>query len=168
MWDKFSNYLNMLIEKYVPHKRLNCNKLHTPKHIKKLYDKKRILHRRFKTTGKGKHAYTECCRFYRNAVIQQSVQDENEAVYSNNQKRFFKYINLKMRTQPSIPPLRKENGELEILDIDKAEILNNFFTSVFTKDDNVNPPFPNRTLNASINTINISPAFKQVKGMPEA
>jgi hypothetical protein len=64
-----------------------------------------------------------------------------------------------MRTQPSIPPLRKENGELEILDIDKAEILNNFFTSVFTKDDNVNPPFPNRTLNASINTINISPAL---------
>ena len=64
---------------------------------------------------------------YKDAVLQNSIQIENEALYSNDRKQFFKYINSKTHTHSEISPLRNENGDLETQDDAKAEILNHFF-----------------------------------------
>jgi Reverse transcriptase (RNA-dependent DNA polymerase)/Endonuclease-reverse transcriptase len=159
MWTKFSNYLKLLVERYVPLMK-KYKKRRVPKHIKKLYNKKNSLHRRLLNTGNGRNDYAKICRRYKDAVVQHAIQLENEAIYSGDQKQFFKYLNSKTRSRSCIPPLRNENGEIMTQDNVKAEILNNFFSSVFTNDNNINPPFPSRVpSDVSLNSVDISPAL---------
>ena len=55
-------------------------------------------------------------------------------------KRFWKYIRDKTKGKSGISPLKKKNGTMAVSDKDKAETLNNFFGSVFTKEDLNNLP----------------------------
>ncbi|PKU47845.1 rna-directed dna polymerase from mobile element jockey-like [Limosa lapponica baueri] len=50
---------------------------------------------------------------------------------------FKEYINQKRKVKENIPPLMSKSGELVSTDEEKAEVLNNFFASVFTGN-----PFP--------------------------
>ena len=45
---------------------------------------------------------------------------------------FYRYIGQKRQAKESIPPLVNKKGEFVITDTDKAEVLNEFFASVFT------------------------------------
>ena len=50
----------------------------------------------------------------------------------NNSKTFYRYIGQKRQAKASVPPLVNVKGELASTDEEKAEVLNEFFTSVFT------------------------------------
>uniref|UniRef100_A0A8B9ITC8 Reverse transcriptase domain-containing protein n=1 Tax=Amazona collaria TaxID=241587 RepID=A0A8B9ITC8_9PSIT len=50
----------------------------------------------------------------------------------DNRKGFFRYIANKRQTRDTVGPLQKLSGELATLDLEKAEVLNDFFASVFT------------------------------------
>jgi len=50
----------------------------------------------------------------------------------NNKKGFYRYISQKKMIKESVPPLMSETGKLATADEEKAEVLNNFFASVFT------------------------------------
>ncbi|GAB0181631.1 mitochondrial enolase superfamily member 1 [Grus japonensis] len=58
----------------------------------------------------------------------------------DNKKGFFKYVNNKRRTRENIGSLLNENGHLTNRDIDKAEMFNAFFASVFNTDDRLWDP----------------------------
>ena len=47
-------------------------------------------------------------------------------------KGFYRHIGRKRQAKESVPPLMKGNGELASSDIEKAEVLNECFASVFT------------------------------------
>ncbi|KFV03471.1 hypothetical protein N340_12087, partial [Tauraco erythrolophus] len=49
-----------------------------------------------------------------------------------NKKNFYRYVSDKKRPRENVGPLRKEMGDLATRDIEKAEVLNDFFASVFT------------------------------------
>ena len=49
-----------------------------------------------------------------------------------NKKSFYRYISDQRQTRENVGPLRKETGELVSQDTEKAEVLNDFFASVFT------------------------------------
>ena len=49
-----------------------------------------------------------------------------------NKKSFYRYIGDKRKTRKNVDPLRKETGDLVTRDMEKAEVLNDFFASVFT------------------------------------
>jgi len=49
-----------------------------------------------------------------------------------NKKSFYKYISDKRKARENVGPLWKEMGDLVTQDIEKAEILSDFFASVFT------------------------------------
>ena len=53
----------------------------------------------------------------------------------HNPKAFWKYINSRLKVHPTIDDLQCPNGSTAHTDKDKAEALNNFFTSVFTQED---------------------------------
>ena len=49
----------------------------------------------------------------------------------DNKKGFYRYIGRRRQANGSVPPLMKGNGELASSDIEKAEVLNECFASVF-------------------------------------
>ncbi|PKU27671.1 hypothetical protein llap_22025 [Limosa lapponica baueri] len=49
-----------------------------------------------------------------------------------NKKNFYRYVSDKRKTRENVGPLRKETGNLVTQDMDKAEVLNDFFALVFT------------------------------------
>lgn len=58
----------------------------------------------------------------------------------DNPKKFWKYVNSKSKTRTGIQSLSNQQGSLVEGDKEKADILNTFFTSVFTIDDNTLVP----------------------------
>ncbi|GAB0190817.1 mitochondrial enolase superfamily member 1 [Grus japonensis] len=50
----------------------------------------------------------------------------------DNKKSFYRYVSDKRRTRENVGPLWNEMGELVTQDIEKAEVLSDFFASVFT------------------------------------
>ncbi|GAB0208699.1 mitochondrial enolase superfamily member 1 [Grus japonensis] len=50
----------------------------------------------------------------------------------DNKKSFYRYISDKRRTKENVGPLQNETGDLVAQDMEKAEVLNDFFASVFT------------------------------------
>ena len=50
----------------------------------------------------------------------------------NHKKGFFRYVNNKQKQKENIGPLLNRRGELITNNAEKAEVLNTFFTSVFT------------------------------------
>jgi len=51
-----------------------------------------------------------------------------------NKKSFCRYVSYKMKTRENVGPLWKETGDLVTQDMEKAEILNDLFASVFTDE----------------------------------
>lgn len=47
--------------------------------------------------------------------------------HKNNSKTFYRYISGKRKTRENVGPLQKETGELVTQDMEKVEVLNDFF-----------------------------------------
>ena len=93
---------------------------------------------RYKDTRDGQH-YLEYVKA-RNAAKSEARKAmrryENEIAKraKKNQKAFYKYVNGKIKTKDSVGVLDSENGKA-ITDKEKADLLNNFFCSVYTTED---------------------------------
>ena len=61
-------------------------------------------------------------------------------------KAFYKYARSKMKTRSMVADLERPDGTMTETDIDKAEMLNSYFTSVFTQESLENIPTFERTL----------------------
>ena len=53
-------------------------------------------------------------------------------IKGNKKRLFLKYVNSKRKTRDNVGPLLNEGGVLVVEDAAKAEMQNNFFSSVFT------------------------------------
>ncbi len=76
-------------------------------------------------------------------ATRKSIKAFEKSVAQNiktNPKLFWKYVHSKTKTRQPISDLQKEDGSLTVNDHEKAEVLNQFFTSVFTKEDLSNMP----------------------------
>jgi hypothetical protein len=65
------------------------------------------------------------------------VQQENKLIEKGNLGNFFKYANKKLNGSNGIAPLRDSNGATLARNSEKATLLNNYFSSVFTKDNGI-------------------------------
>ena len=86
---------------------------------------------------------------------------------SSKKKNFFRYIKSMRRDNYGIPTLQK-NGVTYSSDVDKAEVLNKHFASVFTKDPgvtvpNLDPsPYPCRTIIFYITVDEVNALLEEV------
>ena len=55
-------------------------------------------------------------------------------------KTFWRYVNNGMKVRVPVGDLEREDGTVATTDMEKAEVLNQFFTSVFTIKDKENMP----------------------------
>ena len=147
MWDRFEAEINKAKELFIPKKKFKNSNKHifqagsTP--LQKLH-LKRAAFKTFKKfpTPSNYHLYTR----YRNQVKCEArkakCQKEKEVAQfsKSNPKLFFQYVNSKIKPKENISNLLKEDGSLTEGDLEKSEILNNFFASVFTKENTTDMP----------------------------
>ena len=72
-------------------------------------------------------------------------------------KHFWKYIKCKVKTQSNVTNLEKMDSSLTKSEKEKAEVLNDFFSSVFTREncDRI-PDFEEKEFETPLGSININ------------
>jgi len=141
-WEVFRSVVEEAIDKCVPFfkesKHVSPVALY-PRHIRKLRDTKRArwkLYRKFHTPelkAKYKRAAKRCSK----AIKDLTIQKENGLCDTANLGSFYKYVNKKLNGSNGIAPFKDHRGMLTSDEYDKAEILNNYFSSVFTHDNGI-------------------------------
>ena len=77
--------------------------------------------------------YRDAVRMYRDGIKKVKAQMELNQVMDekNNKKGLFRYIEPQRLVKESVPPLTNEKGELVSSNMEKTEVLDKFFASVF-------------------------------------
>ena len=134
--------------------------------------KKRQAYQRYLDTKEGKDylGYTKA----RNQVkwmCKKAVRDFERQIAreaKKNPKAFFAYARSKLKTKEGIADLDQDDGGTASTNEAKANVLNAFFSSVFTKESLDNPPpFEDRHFNEALADMDISPetVAKKLKGL---
>jgi hypothetical protein len=82
---------------------------------------------------------------------------ERELAYdkNGNGNKFRKYIKQRTRSRDPVGPITGEDGTTLMEDAEIAEALNNFFASIFTKEDKSNIPTKDAETNMRLESIQI-------------
>ena len=135
---------------FVPMKLVSSSKKYKvrqyPKVIRKLIIKKRAIWHQLKIKNNlelkmNYGTVTNDC----NLEIQRfDMGRERKMLDSNNIGAFYKFINNKLSSKSGIAPLKSRNGNILCTDDEKANLLNEYFESVFTIDNRSLPSFTYR------------------------
>ena len=150
LWESFKNTLISLMDEFIPKKTIRNKKNHKPwitPHIRTLHRRlsrllKRtrqtndpsIRQRYLKTKANVQRIRRQSYWHYINNIID-PPDEEGEQRGPSNQKRFWHYIKSLRRDNCGVSPLRDHEGKLNSAPLDKANILNHQYESVFTKED---------------------------------
>jgi hypothetical protein len=132
----------------VPHTMLD--KIHLKRRAFKMYKKY--------PTQANYNAYAKA----RNQVKWESrkMVKERESLLAKeakvNPKKFYQYVSSRTKSKESVNNLLKEDGSLTQTDADKADVLNVFFSSVFTKESDGELPSFERRTDANLSFITVS------------
>ena len=138
MWISIRGCVERLMSDLIPMKKTNAktNPQWFDKEVKKSIEKKKEAWKRWKQTGgereerEYRHKVNETkkkIRNKKNALERKVVQSRK-----TNPKSFYAYVNSAKKTRGKIGPLKNNNGDLITAPREQAEILNNFYSSVFT------------------------------------
>ncbi|CAM5117140.1 unnamed protein product [Natator depressus] len=109
---------------------LNGEILADLKHKKEAYKKWKVGHM---TREEYKNIARACRNEIRRAKSHLELQLARDV--KSNKKGFFRYVGNKKKAKESVGPLLNEGGNLVTEDVEKANVLNAFFASVFTNKD---------------------------------
>ena len=168
IWSQFKSILWPIIDLYVPKIAVShftkYHPRHYPKHIRILLNRKAATWRFFKLykTTELQAKYAQITLEMKKAIIAFDTKNEEKMLKTNNLGSFYRFVNGKLKNNNSdVAPLFDTNGNLLISDTEKANLLNDYFSSVFTKDNGLLPEFPSRfpsdVLQATLDDIRISP-----------
>ncbi len=135
-WDTIDRALKEATDKFVPKFRIHHSAPPPPPwmndHVR---EKSRLKREAFNQLIADRNEKNRCryaVRQYEKGVAKDS---------KSNPKAFFKYVQSKTKARAGIPDLNY-NGAIASSDSEKAEALNQFYSSVFTQEDKVNVPVP--------------------------
>ena len=156
LWIFFRDSLLSVMDECIPKKTVRDKKNHKPwitPHMKTLQRRLSRLLRKTKQTNDSSIRQ----RYLKTKAAVQKLRRQNYWQYINNlidppkegeqnspsnQKRFWNYIKSLRRDNCGVSPLRDHEGKLNSAPLDKANILNRQYVSVFTKEDPSNIPSP--------------------------
>ena len=152
-WLSFKETIHKWRDKYVPQKRI-CSEpsrkqrgFPIGKELQKLIKDKQSMHRRHMSakqsgnpTSETWYQYTKLRNKVKRLIRQskRSYEKDIAAKAKENPKLFWRHVRQKLKTKSGISPLLKQNGDCnstKFEDKEKADILQNQFSSVFTRED---------------------------------
>ena len=167
-WENFEDVITESKDKFIPKKKYKPGKVTNFKRTfippPGILEKIRLKRRLYKQYKKNPNSIEN----YNMYVSARSlVNDERHNAkrtkehtmakdIKKNPKAFFKYVSAKSKPKENISNLLKENGSLTTNDKEKCDTLNDFFSSVFTKEDINNLPDFNNKTNVTIPNIDIT------------
>jgi hypothetical protein len=166
-WDMMDKHIKEAVQDSIPR---GSNRQQTANRKPPWMNQKALEKIREKRRAYRKYMRTRCEEDYkiyakfRNQVktsCKQAIRDFEYKVAleaKGNPKAFYSYMRSKMKTKDRVADLEDNTGQLVCDDKGKAHILNQFFTSVFTKDDNSQPEFPPRAFTSEICDIHVTEA----------
>ena len=113
--------------------------------------RKRTSYRRAKASGNFEEYF--CLRRQVKTLVRAAKRNEEMRVAllcKENPKEFFKYVNSRKPISKKIGPLEDTNGNLHFSDEENAVLLNDYFSSVFTVENDQNPPQQGVNENAAV------------------
>ena len=140
-WNTFQNIMNRLIESNVPKSKPKSNK--SPpwfnKEIRtKIKNKNKAWsnYRKHKSTEAWEN-FTQTRNSTNRAIITHKREFETDLAHNikNNPKMFWNYVKSLTGGQKDIPPITDSHGNTIKSDKEKAELFNNYFCEVYTKED---------------------------------
>ncbi|KAK3757931.1 hypothetical protein RRG08_058245 [Elysia crispata] len=158
-WQLFMAEINEVKRRYVPEKSTTGDR-------KKWLDggtlsavrKKHKMYRRWIETRDGQNyqeyakARNKAARECRKAKIRLEKKVAEQA--KRNPKSFWSYVKAKTSTRSGIGDLKRDDGTIASTDKEKAQVLNDFFQSVFTEEpDGELPKAPQFTFNSPLTNI---------------
>ena len=106
-----------------------------------------------KRNTKNRLAYNKAVQNCRSALYDNQIKTELKILSNPDLGKFYRYVNAKLSCKTGIAPLLNNDNEYVFSNSNKADLLNDFFTSVCTVDNNVMPVFETKTSNSNLNTI---------------
>ena len=162
-WNAIHSRLTGLIERHVPKKKYTTSK-HPPWYGREIgnlsKDKKKAWKKNSKDpTPQNWSNYTHFRNKLAHSIERKKEEHENKlaADIKVNPKNFWKYVSSKTKSKGKIVELSDPQGTTTTDDLEKAEILNNHFASMFTNEDTTNiPDFKIENENLLMEEITIS------------
>jgi hypothetical protein len=164
-WCAFENIIFDACSRHVPISRSSTSssskKFRYPRYVNDLLKYKLVAWRRWKLSNleSDKLTYNAAKNQCSAAIKKFFAAKELELIRSNNLNRFYKFVNKKLTNNSSIGDIRDSNGCKVSDNRSKCEVFNNYFASVFTNDNNINPLFTDRVDKelVHLNSIDFSP-----------
>ena len=163
-FDLWNDKLTEIIRPFIPVKMYYSNSgvgpNKYPLHSRKLLSKKRSAWRIYKLSkSTAVHVrYKTIAAGYRKALYTLKCNRELALVNSVNTGAFYRYANSKLKSKVSVAPLITPSGDVTSYPIVKADLLNEYFSSIFQTDNNIIPPSPQQ-----LPILSINPVFTIVK-----
>jgi len=135
--------IDLFVPKVINSKRRNNiqvkkNKvIRYPKKIKRLRARKLLLWRRYRKnkTKVNKAKYNKAAKEYKFCIDQNATEIEKEILNCNDLGKFYKYINSKLSSKSGVGPLKNKDGNFVFDSLERADVLNKYFSSVCVKDN---------------------------------
>ncbi len=165
-WNTVEEKITEQMEKYIPKVRLtgprsNRKPLWMDKNAFTKVRKKHQSFNRYKETLEGQvydvyararnQAKWECTK------IKKQYEAKLAEEAKKNPKAFYKYARSKLKTKATVADLIKDDGTKTTSEKEKADALNEFFSSVFTKEDMERfPTFEERQVTSILENVNFT------------
>ncbi|GAB0176076.1 hypothetical protein GRJ2_000072800 [Grus japonensis] len=149
-WMGFKGHRFQAQERCIPTKRKSDKNTRRPAWMnKELLDKlkqKKEAYRGWKQGQVAWEEYRETVRAARDQVRKAKALIELNLArdVKDNKKSFYKYVSDKRKTRENMGPLQKETGDLVTQDMEKAEVLNEFFAQSSLTSARATPPKPQK------------------------
>jgi len=158
---RFSNVLNECVPFETPRQKKNLFMTQAALHLK---NTKCILWNKYQCS-KSQSDYRLYCQSknkLHNLIrsLRRNYETNLASNRTSNVKQFWKYVNSRFKTHPSINSLRCDDNSLADSDQDKCDLFNKFFSSVFTKEDLTScPQFQSDNSFSTLANITITPTI---------
>ena len=148
MWCYIRDRVNDLVQKHIPRKEVKTGKIHKPlwmtyKALKAVKRKYNSWKKYTRTSQNTDYEEYKQCRNQATKEIRRARKNFEKKLSENlkeDTKSFWGYTNSGVKVKIPVGELERQDGTVASNDQEKADVLNDFFTSVFTEEDQSHIP----------------------------